>query len=617
MSVRGGDQRSSLPEAVHAAVARWEALESDSEQRKEDVAAEVEQAHEDRIRAVERRRKAQTSQYEELSKRIRGAFESYGEPMPSSSDATSSLIADDRDLADQLDGIYQRVLTLTDVESPQREIVSAPEVEGYEPNEDDDWAGEFGDVDPRVPRSPPAERPGRHRGWSWRFLPRFRSRTVLVLAAISMALWVALWSPWTDDALTLLCRVPGAPSVLPCAADGQVSPLPLIDTILPTEGSSDLAQRLVSAVREGSGRVELGRGRFGIDRPFVVSGDLRVSGRGSEVSIIELSGGAAGLSFQGGGRLELADVALLLTPAATGDVVVVEGGQFLIERVTITGGTASDGVAGAGLVIRGDARGLVRDCVVTGNTIGIVVTDQAAPTIEACRVERNLARGVSFHGRSGGQVRESTVAGNGFMKDRDDYWQGIAVEDQAQPRIVDSTVRANAGVGIQYLDEAGGVSRGNLIAENGANHQVFLRASGRDTVSVGGIALGIVGRFDQPTPTLTDNRFVGNTGGTIVDYRTEPSEVEPSFDCREATAWSEQAICDAPSLARLDRAIASTYERLRRHLDSSSFAMLRLEQRRWLVQRDACRDRIDGVGCLEDMLAERLGDLERRMDSAP
>ncbi len=81
------------------------------------------------------------------------------------------------------------------------------------------------------------------------------------------------------------------------------------------------------------------------------------------------------------------------------------------------------------------------------------------------------------------------------------------------------------------------------------------------------------------------------------------SPASPSFSCRGRLNRTELRICENPTLAGLDRKIASIYSWLRGRLSPSERRGLRNDQRQWLRQRDRCG--ADDT-CIERELYDRM-----------
>ncbi|WP_279481196.1 hypothetical protein [Aureimonas sp. SK2] len=76
---------------------------------------------------------------------------------------------------------------------------------------------------------------------------------------------------------------------------------------------------------------------------------------------------------------------------------------------------------------------------------------------------------------------------------------------------------------------------------------------------------------------------------------TAAPRAKPSFDCRKASAWAEEAICADPVLARIDRQIAERFDRLMKGFPRGAARdALRTDQGAFLTARDWVDESVDG-----------------------
>jgi len=78
-----------------------------------------------------------------------------------------------------------------------------------------------------------------------------------------------------------------------------------------------------------------------------------------------------------------------------------------------------------------------------------------------------------------------------------------------------------------------------------------------------------------------------------------------SFDCSKAVTYVEKQICSNDELSRLDDALATEYQTATTSYESES--RVRQDQRRWLLQRNACRSRT----CITAAYEKRILELQR------
>ncbi|RUQ31881.1 MAG: DUF1311 domain-containing protein [Candidatus Competibacteraceae bacterium] len=81
-----------------------------------------------------------------------------------------------------------------------------------------------------------------------------------------------------------------------------------------------------------------------------------------------------------------------------------------------------------------------------------------------------------------------------------------------------------------------------------------------------------------------------------------------SYDCTRATTAAEIAVCDNPSLNRMDEDLAVQYRALLNESPPPRAAALRDDQRSWLVARNSCGA---DVRCLRARYEERIARLNQ------
>lgn len=373
----------------------------------------------------------------------------------------------------------------------------------------------------RAPEAEPSpasfEDPATEEGARWR-----GGAFPLLFAAIAIGLLVAPnVSPRLLDRMPYLCSAPLVRGLVPCdlrratvGSEGAgTTTRPRSDAAV---DSSDVAASLTAIARAGGGTLSLAPGVHEVRGPVVLSGNVTIRGASRDDSTLRLGGRGGGIVYSGGGVLRMSGVGLVLTSNGSGDVLSVSGGAIHLDDVRFAGGTSGDGVAGAGLLLGGSTTGSVSDCLVRDNGTGIWVSGRATPTISGCTIASNLARGVGYFGATGGELVASTIEGNGYMRARNDFWQGIALEDSAAPSIRDNVIRDNAGIGVQYRDSSRGGFAGNTVVGNGWN----IGRYGPSNASVGGLAIGTRGTAQRPNPSIgAGNTYDNNYGGGFTDYR--------------------------------------------------------------------------------------------------
>ncbi|MBP0466390.1 DUF1311 domain-containing protein [Roseomonas sp. PWR1] len=90
------------------------------------------------------------------------------------------------------------------------------------------------------------------------------------------------------------------------------------------------------------------------------------------------------------------------------------------------------------------------------------------------------------------------------------------------------------------------------------------------------------------------------------------AQAGPSFNCAQARAWDEQAICAQADLAELDRRIAAAWRSVTERATPEDRQRLQGEQRAWLAERRACQgpNAREAQSCVRRLMRARARDLE-------
>ncbi|HEX4043523.1 MAG TPA: tetratricopeptide repeat protein, partial [Xanthobacteraceae bacterium] len=94
-------------------------------------------------------------------------------------------------------------------------------------------------------------------------------------------------------------------------------------------------------------------------------------------------------------------------------------------------------------------------------------------------------------------------------------------------------------------------------------------------------ALRINPEFDKAAENLADARQERDRRGSATS-----DDLLPTFDCGSARRAVEKAICSDPDLARLDREIDATYKAAMAPRNAKAAALLRHDQRGFLIARN-------------------------------
>lgn len=283
------------------------------------------------------------------------------------------------------------------------------------------------------------------------------------------------------------------------------------------------------------GRVEIAPGTYEFDHSLRLkeSVDIIGSGNGDGGTTITSSVEGPVLSFDGPGKkIKISDITFEHSGLKISNVVEVSNGVVEVENATFRGGVGNAFHLGAGLHL-GDGkntsttpkvRGNVRQSVFEENYFGLVLTGAARVDLSGNDIRRNAGRGLSYHGQSFGVASLNRIYANGYEGvegfGRNDFWQGVGIQNGAHPTLQDNTICFNAGQGIHYLDTSWGRAERNLVENNSENLDNYRRtAEGqqkRDN-SQGGIVIGRFGNpTDNPQPLIAGNTLIGNNNRGLV-----------------------------------------------------------------------------------------------------
>ncbi|WP_198378122.1 lysozyme inhibitor LprI family protein, partial [Neoroseomonas rubea] len=97
------------------------------------------------------------------------------------------------------------------------------------------------------------------------------------------------------------------------------------------------------------------------------------------------------------------------------------------------------------------------------------------------------------------------------------------------------------------------------------------------------------------------------------------AQTGPSFNCAQARAWDEQAICAQADLAELDRRIAAAWRSVTERATPEDRQRLQGEQRAWLAERRACQgpNAREAQSCVRRLMRARARDLEALAQGGP
>jgi parallel beta-helix repeat protein len=287
----------------------------------------------------------------------------------------------------------------------------------------------------------------------------------------------------------------------------------------PATGTSIVVEpgALEGAVREAQAGaiLHLKTGEHRLSHPLELSKPLSLIGEGMGNTRVLCDGEAHVIKLVGDGPFVLHDLSFEHLGSLWANVVEVAGGEINIRRCRFSGGVGVVGEmkTGAGLFLRNQTRGLVANCEpVRNERIGILVGDQAQPTLEANSCQGNRVSGILVGDQAQPTLETNTCQGNGegigytasaagtarhntcrandhgisiigqakpVLEDNtvsDNEENGIIVGSVAHPTLEANTCQNNKLMGIGYADDAAGTARHNVCSANGSGIGVVERA---------------------------------------------------------------------------------------------------------------------------------------------
>ncbi len=195
----------------------------------------------------------------------------------------------------------------------------------------------------------------------------------------------------------------------------------------------------------------------------------------------------------------------------------------------------------------------------------------------------------------------------------------IGSSDQASANTVVYNCQGGESLNATFNNQADTVR-----LEIGTNLTLTLNAavsgSGMRFTGNGYEAYGKAGWLNVKRPGQTELRCtqIGSIGTPVTSppQYTPPSPpaqqyASPSFNCNARLNATEARLCSNPTLAGLDRNMASTYAWLRGQLPSWKQGQLKQDQRQWLGQRNRCGSNDQ---CIETSLNDRIAYLNEYLE---
>jgi parallel beta-helix repeat protein len=267
---------------------------------------------------------------------------------------------------------------------------------------------------------------------------------------------------------------------------------PPADIRLNADGSGDYPtlEKALAAASSGE-TILLEAGTYSLAQSLEVDKPLTLLGAGMDQTEIVSEAGGYVIRFSGGGPFIAQDITFRHEGDAVASVAVVDAGDIAFARCRFTGAVYTEEAGDlAGLWLQGNTTGTVQECeAVENDSFGILVDDQAEPTLEGNSCTDNELFGIAYSGEAGGAARHNTCLGS---------QGGIGVAGHAEPTLEKNVCTDNELGGILYGDHSSGVACQNECSGNG---------------------IGIIVN-DRAQPTLEGNVCADNDKSGISYYGT-------------------------------------------------------------------------------------------------
>lgn len=215
----------------------------------------------------------------------------------------------------------------------------------------------------------------------------------------------------------------------------------------------DLA-RVVSDAADGA-TIQLEEADYSLDTELIIERSVAVLGaEGGTTILVDL--GVADLPDLVAIRSRSDDVRLeglelTAMPGAMNDeatLLAIERGRFEIEGLTVQG-------ARMGIRVDSDASGTIRASRFEGSSFGVSVAASAVAIEDNTMLDHQV--GLVFDGTS-----QATARGNLITESSN----GMLVQSEAAPLIVDNELRGNAEAGVAFYEGGGATATGNSLVDN-------------------------------------------------------------------------------------------------------------------------------------------------------
>ncbi len=263
----------------------------------------------------------------------------------------------------------------------------------------------------------------------------------------------------------------GAP---PNAVETPIQP----QLLIPTATAIPVAPRTVQVKADGSGdysslevavadlpagsTIYLSSGDFYLSSRLEIHKTLHIIGVDHDDTSVYSSEGNGVIVFFGPGELTLKNFGMYYQGIEWGNVLTVTDSAVNIDHCVFSGGIYDEGLyqGGAGIVLLGKSNGIFQHAVSVKNQMhGIAVQEQAQATIINSSFQKNIEDGIFFADNSSGSVRESSILLSGL--------HGISLTGDSNVLLENNTVYKSGQVGIRLSDNAISEISNNTSTENG------------------------------------------------------------------------------------------------------------------------------------------------------
>jgi len=348
-------------------------------------------------------------------------------------------------------------------------------------------------------------------------------RSFLIILVLLATFFISLGCEFASSGLEGLGATPALTVPPAQAASPTSTPDPYVIQ-LEADGSGDYATlpEALEVAPQG-GKIVLAPGKYPLEGSLEVRKPVEIVGAGMDESEIVSEAVGYALRFYGGGTFVLQDLTVRHQGEVQANVVVIEGGQIAFQRTRFSGSThEEDAGPTAGLLVKGDTAGVVKECEFIENDNGIWLVDDSQPELSKNLCADNRT-GITYSDRAGGSASENECRDNGT---------GFFISDDSAPDLEFNTVMNNGFAGISYTGSSGGTAKGNLVTKNGFGFYVELDSQPViESNEIRDNNLDGISYWDDAGGTARSNECTGNLTGILVDAPAGPELADN--DCHD------------------------------------------------------------------------------------